>query len=211
VRFEDDELCWAGRHVAIIGHGREGIAGDATLETVACPPKAKSPWVDQALAVAIEMQAIGGAREVGGQLDRPDTLPFWAQVGATLTRGMRPGHRDGDGARGEEAEGGTPLGAMGAEAAGGLELVERSAGEDFARLANGAVVPTHALRSAEGISPDGDESEDVTAGAMAIKDEVTVSLPVALEIISIVRRLDPAAVGETELKGGHSGAWKDIG
>ena len=89
-----------------------------------------------------------------------------------------------------------------AEAAGGLQHVQRLRGEDVAELEEFRRLVNHADRHGGRIDVGRMETEDMAVGKPTRDDEITMIAVVAADVIGVVRRLDPAVAGAQELEDG---------
>ena len=132
----------------------------------------------------------------------PRPLPFGPQLEEMVDAFVRmaPGDFDGVGARGEDPETRLPAFDERAESAGRLQHVEGIGREDLGELEHLGLLEHHPHRHPGGIDVGGLEAEDVPVRPLAADHEVAMMLRIPPHVIRVMRGLDPAAAGPTELE-----------
>ena len=127
--------------------------------------------------------------------------------------GLRPtpAHLDRAGAGGEHAEDGGVRTDGRAEGTDRLQHIERVRGEDVAQFQFVGLGVNQAHRRRGGVHVHGEEAEEMPPGTRRRERQVAMTMIVAADVVRVMRRLEPAAVGADELERHLGAVGGDVG
>ena len=162
---------------------------------------------------AADRQGVIGPGQDCRHLADPGALPRRLERDEVVEPGLRPtpAHLDRAGPGGEHAEDGGVRADRRAEGTDRLEHIERVRGEDIAQFQFGGLGVDEAHRRRRGVHVHGEEAEEMPPGTRRRERQVAVTVVVAPDVVGVMRRLEPAAVGADELERHLGAVGGDVG